>query len=161
MFQPEEDCSPIPERPGCRSRCAQGVRPCPFVTCRYHLITMFTRTFWRAHSDDQVVEFVVSGMNGQSCALDMATARESTFDEIAYQTGQTRENIRQLVDGVFYSENRCMLSGWKNGMIHRPGAIRHARILCAIMDLDVSDVKEPVYINASGTTHKKHAYRAA
>ena len=160
-FQPEEDCSPVPERPRSWADCRKAERPCPFVTCRYHLITMFTRPFWRAHSDDQVVEFILSGMNGQSCALDMADRGESTLDEIAYQIGQTRENVRQMVDGGFYSDNRCRLSGWRVGTIHRGGAIRHARILCIIQGLEAKDLRDPVYIiiPANNRTTRRH-YRA-
>jgi hypothetical protein len=115
---------------------------------------MFTRTFWRSHKDDQIVEFVLGGMNGETCALDMASNhREATLDEIAFAVGQTRENIRQAIDGVVYSDKRCGILGWKPGAIHRGGAVRHARILCIAIGVEAADVRDPVYINAPGTSH--------
>ncbi len=38
LFSEDENLEPLPQRPTCRSECVNGIRPCPWVSCRYHLL---------------------------------------------------------------------------------------------------------------------------
>jgi len=83
----------LPSRPLSRSECVGTERPCPFVSCRYHL-------YLDVHPKTQAIkvnrpEVEVDEMT-DSCALDVADQGESTLKEVGDMFGVTRERIRQL-----------------------------------------------------------------
>lgn len=83
-----------PERPKTRGDCAGGERPCPWVSCRYHLyLDAKARSIQFNHPDvdegdlDRLVE---------TCALDVADRGGVTLEVIARLLNLTRERVRQI-----------------------------------------------------------------
>ena len=86
--------------PATRSECVDGARPCPLVSCRYHLLLdiaedgrlFVTREIDEGDADD-IVE-VLTAMP-ETCALDVA-ARGMTLEEIAALMGMRRQSVDQV-----------------------------------------------------------------
>lgn len=80
-------------RPTTRSECASGPRPCPFISCKYHLyldVSPRTGSIKLNFPDLDVWDLPVS------CALDVADAGGSTLEDVGAIMNLTRERIRQL-----------------------------------------------------------------
>lgn len=86
------------ERPGSREQCANGPRPCPFVSCRYHLyldVNPRTGSIKLNFPDKEVWELEFT------CALDVAEQGGITLERAGEILNLTRERIRQMeVDGL-------------------------------------------------------------
>ncbi len=80
------------QRPRTRAECP-SIRPCPFVSCRYHLYLDVTRRGRvRVNFPDQEVDDLE-----QSCALDLADTGPRTLEEIGQLMGGiSRERVRQI-----------------------------------------------------------------
>ncbi len=80
-------------RPQTRAECRGGLRPCPFVSCRYHL-------YLDVNPDNGSVRFNYPGTAVSellhSCALDVAEDGGLTLEHIGLLLGMTRERVRQL-----------------------------------------------------------------
>ncbi len=89
MLYPEDDY----ERPKTRSDCANGPRPCPFVSCTHHLfLDVSARTgAIKLNFPDLEVEDMK-----ESCALDISDRGGTTLEEVGAIMNLTRERIRQL-----------------------------------------------------------------
>ena len=92
-------------RPETRGECEGGERPCPFVSCRYHLAIDVT------HSGS--VRVLPDWDDGRdTCALDVADSKEMTLDKIGELLGVTRERIRQMeVKAVLRAERIARVMG--------------------------------------------------
>lgn len=78
------------ERPVTRADCKHGVRPCPFVGCRYHLMTHVLQSgAVRFYSED--FESVP-----ETCALDVADAGAHLSDEVGIFLHLSSEVVRQI-----------------------------------------------------------------
>jgi hypothetical protein len=80
-------------RPTTRAECRDGPRPCPFVSCRYHLyldVSRRTGSIKLNFPDLEVWEMPVS------CALDVAEDGGATLEDVGAIMNVTRERIRQL-----------------------------------------------------------------
>jgi hypothetical protein len=83
---------PTPEysRPRFRSECVNGVRPCPFVGCRYNL--------YLSSVGPQSIKVTFPHLQPwelqHSCALD--AVGEATLQEVADRMNVTRERARQI-----------------------------------------------------------------
>jgi Sigma-70, region 4 len=80
-------------RPRTRSECAGGPRPCPFVSCKYHLyidVSPRTGAIKLNFPDLEVWEM------GESCALDVADRGGTTLEDVGAIMNLTRERIRQV-----------------------------------------------------------------
>jgi len=80
-------------KPRTRAECAEGPRPCPFVSCKYHLfidVSSKTGAIKLNFPDLEVWE-----MN-ESCALDVADRGGTTLEDVGAIMNLTRERIRQL-----------------------------------------------------------------
>ncbi len=81
------------ERPKTRGDCEAIARPCPFVSCRYHLFLEVNEEIgsiqlnYPGREPDELVE---------SCALDVAEEGGRTLEEIGDLLNVTRERIRQI-----------------------------------------------------------------
>lgn len=91
------------ERPRTRADCMDGPRPCPWISCRYHLfdevahrILHVPKDGLRDMTDDKLVR-VLLGME-YTCVLDWAAKGPNTLEEIGRMFGVTRERIRQIQD---------------------------------------------------------------
>ncbi len=74
------------ERPQTRGDCLSGPRPCPWVSCRYHL--------WPSVSASARPENPLQ--MAISCCLDVADKGEHILEEVGTIYGVTRERIRQI-----------------------------------------------------------------
>ena len=80
-------------RPTTRAECATGPRPCPYISCKYHLyldVSPRTGSIKLNFPDLDVWEMPVS------CALDVADSGGSTLEDVGAIMNLTRERIRQL-----------------------------------------------------------------
>ncbi len=81
------------DRPGHRSECANGVRPCPYVACKHHLyldVNPDTGSIKLNFPDLEVWEMQ------DTCALDVADRGGITLEEVGDILNLTRERIRQV-----------------------------------------------------------------
>jgi len=78
--------------PTTRGECRHGPRPCPYVTCRYHLGLDVTRGGSVYMPWPQMDPWEVP----ETCALDAAEQGPRTLDEIGALLNITRERVRQI-----------------------------------------------------------------
>lgn len=89
LLYPEDDYW----KPRTRSDCADGPRPCPFVSCKYHLyidVSPRTGAIKLNFPDLEVWEL------NESCALDVADRGGTTLEDVGAIMNLTRERIRQV-----------------------------------------------------------------
>lgn len=79
-------------RPRTRGDCEDGLRPCPFVSCRYHLYLDITP----AGSIKINFPEVEPGDLAHTCSLDVAARGGATLQEVAGMLNLTRERVRQV-----------------------------------------------------------------
>lgn len=80
-------------RPRTRGECTDGPRPCPFVSCKYHLyldVKPSTGAIKLNFPDLEVWEMT------ESCALDVADRGGTTLEDVGAILNLTRERIRQV-----------------------------------------------------------------
>ena len=80
-------------RPKARGECANVARPCPYVSCKYHLyidVNPATGSIKINFPDLEVWELQ------HSCALDVAQTGGITLEEVGEILNLTRERIRQV-----------------------------------------------------------------
>jgi len=80
-------------RPRNRAECAEGPRPCPFVSCKHHLfidVSPRTGAIKLNFPDLEVWDL------GESCALDVADRGGTTLEDVGAIMNLTRERIRQV-----------------------------------------------------------------
>jgi hypothetical protein len=81
------------ERPKTRSDCINGERPCPFVSCRYHLYLDIVRGSLKLNFPDKEVDELE-----ETCALDVADRGGETLERSGHFINVTRERLRQIED---------------------------------------------------------------
>jgi hypothetical protein len=69
--------------PTTRGQCKAAPRPCPFLSCRYHI--------WPD------IKLRADSLPKQSCALDVADEGSHTLEQIGDIYGLTRERVRQIL----------------------------------------------------------------
>ena len=80
-------------RPRSRAECANGVRPCMFISCKHHLyldVNPSTGSIKLNFPDREVWEL------DETCALDVADRGGITLEEVGTIMNLTRERIRQV-----------------------------------------------------------------
>ena len=80
-------------RPRSRAECANGPRPCMFVSCKHHLyldVNPDTGSIKLNFPDKEIWEL------GETCALDVANRGGITLEEVGSIMNLTRERIRQV-----------------------------------------------------------------
>ncbi len=81
-------------RPRTRGECQGGVRPCPFVSCRYHLfldIDEETREIHLNYPGKEIFELE------NTCSLDIAEKGEVPLPEVARILNVGQKAVRNLV----------------------------------------------------------------
>jgi hypothetical protein len=102
-----------PPLPATWGECRGGPRPCPRVSCRYHL---FLDVDWRGsikfNNPDREVEEL-----RPSCALDVAEGRPKTLDAVAKLMNLTREAVRKIEIKAMakIASASPELAGWLDG----------------------------------------------
>jgi hypothetical protein len=89
LLYPESDY----EKPRTRAECAEGPRPCPYVSCKHHLyidVSARTGAIKLNFPDLEVWDL------GESCALDVADRGGTTLEDVGAIMNLTRERIRQV-----------------------------------------------------------------
>jgi hypothetical protein len=89
LLYPETDY----DKPRTRAECAEGPRPCPFVSCKNHLyidVSARTGAIKLNFPDLEVWDL------GESCALDVADRGGTTLEDVGAIMNLTRERIRQV-----------------------------------------------------------------
>ena len=87
----------LKQRPRTRIDCAgeDGIRPCPWVSCRYNLfLDVTTAGNIKLNFPDRDLEDIED-----SCALDVAEAAPDgglTLEQVAARMNLTRERVRQI-----------------------------------------------------------------
>lgn len=80
------------ERPKLRSDCKDGPRPCPWVSCKYHLALEITRHGGLKHRfPDTELEDMP-----QTCLLDVTDEGPKGLDVVGYLMNITKERARQI-----------------------------------------------------------------
>ncbi|MEM9694227.1 MAG: sigma factor-like helix-turn-helix DNA-binding protein [Myxococcota bacterium] len=80
-------------KPRTRAECAQGARPCPYVSCKHHLyldVSARTGAIKLNFPDLEVWEMK------ETCALDVADRGGTTLEDVGAIMNLTRERIRQV-----------------------------------------------------------------
>jgi hypothetical protein len=80
-------------KPRTRSECLEGLRPCPFVSCKHHLfidVSARTGAIKLNFPDLEAWEMT------ESCALDVADRGGTTLEDVGAIMNLTRERIRQV-----------------------------------------------------------------
>jgi hypothetical protein len=80
-------------RPKLRADCAEGARPCPYVSCKFNLyvdVNPRTGSVKMNFPDKELWEI------GDTCALDVADRGGITLEEVGAIMNLTRERVRQL-----------------------------------------------------------------
>jgi hypothetical protein len=80
-------------KPRTRAECADGPRPCPYVSCKHHLfidVSPRTGAIKLNFPDLEVWDL------GESCALDVADRGGTTLEDVGAIMNLTRERIRQV-----------------------------------------------------------------
>jgi hypothetical protein len=80
-------------KPKSRAECAEGPRPCPYVSCKHHLfidVSPRTGAIKLNFPDLEVWEL------DESCALDVADRGGTTLEDVGAIMNLTRERIRQV-----------------------------------------------------------------
>ena len=81
------------DRPATRADCVDGHRPCPFVSCKYHLyidVHPVRGSIKVNFPDVEVWEMT------ETCALDIADRGGITLEEVGEIMNLTRERVRQV-----------------------------------------------------------------
>lgn len=104
----------MPRRPRTRADCVDGLRPCPFVGCRYNLGadvseagTIFVpglgakpivRSYdrWPDGVYGDLAADRIAEHEGDTCALDVADRGGHVLDDVGDLLGVTRERARQI-----------------------------------------------------------------
>jgi len=96
------DGSDYHRKPKRRSECLDGPRPCPWVSCRYHLyLDIRADGVLRINFPDRDPHEMAF-----TCALDMANDGPRTLDQVAGLLGMSRERVRQIEEKVLHRMKR-------------------------------------------------------
>lgn len=95
------------EKPKTRADCLSMGRPCPFVSCRYHLyldVNPKTGSIKLNFPNIEVWEME------ESCALDIAERGGITLEEVGAIMNLTRERVRQLEESALEKVKNYILN---------------------------------------------------
>lgn len=134
MLFPETDY----QKPKSRAECAEGMRPCPFVSCKYHLfLDVQSRTgAIKLNFPDLEVEDMT-----ESCSLDVADRGGTTLEEVGAIMNLTRERIRQLeVRAMAKVKSLSEMEALRDFVDEGPVGKRRLPMLAASADEDEEEV---------------------
>jgi hypothetical protein len=83
---------PPPERPRTRGECANGPRPCPWVSCRHHLfLDVKEGRYVRLNFPGKELEDLA-----ETCALDVADKGKHTLEQVGDLVNLTRRPVLRI-----------------------------------------------------------------
>src|SRR5574337_1021758 len=93
------------ERPTTRGECVDGPRPCPFVTCRHHLLVDVGADgrLLRSHDFDEEDEGSIADAlceMSETCSLDVAALGGADAERVGDLVGISREEVHRCIQGV-------------------------------------------------------------
>lgn len=80
------------QRPATRGECADMPRPCPFLSCKWHL----AHEAIGADVDDDDLAEAIANETGHTCALDVAEEGPKTERWVAELMGLSHQRVHQL-----------------------------------------------------------------
>ena len=104
------NAEPYPDdvvRPKTRGDCVDAPRPCPWVSCKYHLLlevsgeTGSIKFIWPDREIDTI----------ETCTLDVGDRGGATLDEVGKHMNITRERARQIEAAALLKLKRSRIAG--------------------------------------------------
>lgn len=133
-------------KPTTRAECANGERPCPFVSCKHHLyldVSARTGAIKLNFPDLEVWEMT------ETCALDVADRGGTTLEEVGAIMNLTRERIRQVeVKGLAKLQALREMSALRDYVDEGPVGKRRLPVLAAPEEEDEEEEEEAEEIKA-------------
>lgn len=83
--------------PQTRSDCEHGIRPCPHVACKHHIVGCIANLTDEDAAVDAMERRLEAGVTA-TCALDIAEDGEHTTEQVAEFMGITPERVQQICD---------------------------------------------------------------
>jgi hypothetical protein len=128
-------------KPRTRAECAEGPRPCPFVSCKHHLfidVSARTGAIKLNFPDLEAWEMT------ESCALDVADRGGTTLEDVGAIMNLTRERIRQVeVKALAKLEALSDMSALRDYVDEGPvGRRRLPKLVAASEDVDEEEESE-------------------
>jgi Sigma-70, region 4 len=128
------------EKPKLREECANGARPCPFVSCKHHLFLDVSARTGAIKLNFPDLE--VWDMN-ETCALDVADRGGTTLEEVGAIMNLTRERIRQVeVKGLAKLEALREMESLRDYVDEGPVGKRRLPVLATKRDEEEEDVSD-------------------
>jgi len=128
------------EHPRTRAECANGMRPCPFVSCKHHLyldVSAKTGAIKLNFPDLEVWDMT------ETCALDVADRGGTTLEEVGAIMNLTRERIRQVeVKGLAKLEALREMSALRDYVDEGPVGKRRLPVLAREEEVEEEDIDE-------------------
>lgn len=93
MWHEPVDEALFADRPKTRGECAEGLRPCPYVSCKHHLyldVNEDTGSLILNFPNKEVEDLE------ESCSLDVAARGGATLEEVGEFFQVTSERVRQI-----------------------------------------------------------------
>ncbi len=136
MLYPESDYY----KPRTRAECAEGPRPCPYVSCKHHLFLDVSARTGAIKLNFPDLE--VWDMN-ESCALDVADRGGTTLEDVGAIMNLTRERIRQVeVKALAKLEALRDMMALRDYVDEGPVGKRRLPVLARDEEEDVEDVED-------------------
>lgn len=136
-------------KPKQRIECAEGERPCPFVSCKHHLyldVSARTGAIKLNFPDLEVWEMT------ETCALDVADRGGTTLEEVGAIMNLTRERIRQVeVKGLAKLQALKDMNALRDYVDEGPVGKRRLPVLAKKAVVEVKDEDEDEEIEASAS----------
>jgi len=89
-------------RPRTRGECVEASRPCPFVSCRYHLYLDVTPAGGLKLNYPLAEPWDLA----ETCVLDVADRGAATLEDVGASLNITRERVRQIEDAAVLKLSR-------------------------------------------------------
>ena len=139
-------------RPKSRADCAEGPRPCLYVSCKYHLyldVNPRTGSVKLNFPDKELWEVA------DTCALDVADRGGTTLEEVGAIMNLTRERIRQVeVKGLAKLEALKDMTGLRDYVDEGPVGKRRLPVLKAA---EVEEDEEEAEVEAEAEADEEKA----